>query len=31
MGSGVTDNYLDSDWIPDFFTMEIYSGTHYNY
>jgi hypothetical protein len=30
-GMCVTNNYVDSDWIPDLFTMEIYSCTHYNY
>jgi hypothetical protein len=29
---GVTNKlYVDSDWIPDLFAMEIYSCTHYNY
>jgi hypothetical protein len=27
----VTNNYVDSGWIPDLFTMEIYNCTHYNY
>jgi hypothetical protein len=27
----VTNNYVGSDWIPDLFTMEIYSYTDYNY
>jgi hypothetical protein len=30
MGS-VTNNYVDSDWIPDLLALEIYSCTHYNY
>jgi hypothetical protein len=29
---GVTNNYVDSDWLPDLFAMEIYSYyTDYNY
>jgi hypothetical protein len=31
-GGMVTNNYDEgSDWIPDLFTMEIYSCTHYSY
>jgi hypothetical protein len=31
MCGAVTNNYVDSDWIPDLFTMEVYSCKHYNY
>jgi hypothetical protein len=27
MGDSVTNNYVDSDWLPDLFTMEIYNYT----